>query len=39
VELSYHLSPLPAILSLVALVACVAALIISRRRKGSGEPQ
>jgi Bacterial membrane protein YfhO len=39
VELSYHLSLLPAILSLAVLAACVAALILSRPRKAPGEPQ
>ena len=32
VELSYRLSPLPAIVSLVVLVACVIGLIVERRR-------
>ena len=32
VELRYHLPPLPAIISLVALVGCVVALLLARRR-------
>ena len=39
VELSYHLSLLPAILSLAVLVACVAALIMSRPRRDAARPQ
>jgi hypothetical protein len=39
VELSYHLSLLPAILSLVVLAACVVGLIIGSPRKSSSEPQ
>jgi hypothetical protein len=37
VELSYHLSLLPAILSLVVLAGCVAALVLSRPRKSTAD--
>lgn len=33
VELSYHLSPVPAIVSLVVLIVCLAGLFLERRRR------